>query len=319
MSKSRLEWRVGLFVMIGLVLLAGLVIQFSKGIRLTPKYTIIMRAANVGGMKTKASVLMSGVQVGIVRDIKLGPQGTNVSIWLTIYKEYQIHKDARFLIEQSGFLGDEYVSIRPTENNGPIFGDMDVVEAESPLNMQEVARSAAGFLQRIDETAKKLNGAIADVRKLLLNENTLTNLAVAVDNMRTVSERALNTVDGLNGLVSSNATAFSQSGSNLVYFTTQMNEFSGGLSSLVQTNSPTLNQAVRNIETATATLTNVMIDLQKGQGLAGNLLKNEKLAADVSLIASNMSIASSNLNRLGLWGIMWKKKPPPKDAHEGKR
>src|ERR1041385_7659520 len=317
MSKSRLEWRVGLFVMIGLVLLAGLVIQFSKGIRLTPKYTIIMRAANVGGMKTKASVLMSGVQVGIVRDIKLGPQGTNVSIWLTIYKEYQIHKDARFLIEQSGFLGDEYVSIRPTENNGPIFGDMDVVEAESPLNMQEVARSAAGFLQRIDETAKKLNGAIADVRKLLLNENTLTNLAVAVDNMRTVSERALNTVDGLNGLVSSNATAFSQSGSNLVYFTTQMNEFSGGLSSLVQTNSPTLNQAVRNIETATATLTNVMIDLQKGQGLAGNLLKNEKLAADVSLIASNMSIASSNLNRLGLWGIMWKKKPPPKDAHEG--
>ena len=47
-------------------------------------------------------------------------------------------------------------------------------------------------------------------------------------------------------------------------------------------------------------------------GLAGNLLKNEKLATDVSLIASNLSIVSSNLNRLGLWGIMWKKKPAPK-------
>src|SRR2546423_9090388 len=211
MSKSRLEWRVGLFVVIGLILLAGLVIQFSKGINLAKKYTIIMRAGNVGGLKTKASVLMSGVQVGVVRDITLGPQGTNVSIWLTIYKQYEIHKDARFTIEQSGFLGDEYVAIRPTENAGPIFGDREVVEAESPLNMQEVARSAAGFLQRLEETANKLNGAIADVRKLLLNENTLTNLAVAVDNIRTVSERALNTVDGLNGLVSSNAAAFSES------------------------------------------------------------------------------------------------------------
>src|SRR5947207_15685099 len=110
--------------------------------------------------------------------------------------------------------------------------------------MQEVARSAAGFLQRIEETAKKLNDAIGDVRRLLLNENTLTNLAVAVDNMRTVSEHALGTVDGLNGLLSSNGAAFSQSGSNLVRFTDEMNQFSGGLSSVVETNAPILNRAV---------------------------------------------------------------------------
>src|SRR5947209_9090573 len=107
MSKSRLEWRVGVFVLIGLVLLAGLIINFSKGGHFGPKYTIVMRAANVGGLKKKASVLMSGVQIGVVRDIRLGPQGTNVSIFLTIYNEYRIHKDARFLIEQSGFLGDQ--------------------------------------------------------------------------------------------------------------------------------------------------------------------------------------------------------------------
>jgi len=315
MSKSRLEWRVGLFVLIGLVLLAGLVIQFSKGGNpVAQKYTIKMRAANVGGLKKKAGVLMSGVQVGVVRDILLGPQGTNVTIFLSIYKEYGIHKDARFLIEQSGFLGDQYVAIVPTENKEPEFADGETVNADAPFNMQEVARSAAGFLQRIDETAKKLNSAIVDVRKLLLNENTLTNLAVAVDNMRTVSERALNTVDGLNGLVSSNANAVSQSASNLVYFTSQLNEFSGGLNGLVETNTPTLNRAVQNVETATITLTNVMNDLQRGKGLAGNLLKNEKLASDVSLLASNLNVASSNLNRLGLWGMMWKKKPPPKEG-----
>src|SRR5437660_6849924 len=175
MSKSRVEWRVGLFVLIGLALLAALVIQFSKGMSLLEhKYELKMRAVNVGGLKTKASVLMSGVQVGTVKDIRLGPEGTNVTITLLIYQQYQIHKDARFLIEQSGFLGDEYVAIVPTENKGPIFEPGEHVEAESPLNMQEVARSAAGFLKRLDETATRLNGAIVDVRKMLLNENTLT-------------------------------------------------------------------------------------------------------------------------------------------------
>src|SRR5262249_42945878 len=124
MSKSRLEWRVGVFVLIGLTLVVGPVINFSKGGKfIAKKKNIRMRAANVGGLKKKASVLMSGVQVGVVRDIRLGPQGTNVTIFLSIYQEYKIHKDARFLIEQSGFLGDQYVAIVPTENKGPEFTD----------------------------------------------------------------------------------------------------------------------------------------------------------------------------------------------------
>ncbi len=54
-----------------------------------------------------------------------------------------------------------------------------------------------------------------------------------------------------------------------------------------------------------------MEDVQAGKGLAGSLVKNEQLAADVAQIAYNLSITTSNLNRLGLWGILWKKKVPP--------
>src|SRR6266536_875229 len=110
MSKSRLEWKVGLCVFIALTMLAALLLQFSKGTNLFhPTKMILLRAGNVGGLKTRASVFMAGVQIGSVADIRLGPQGTNVTIWLKIYNEYEIHKDARFAIEQSGFLGDQYV------------------------------------------------------------------------------------------------------------------------------------------------------------------------------------------------------------------
>src|SRR5437867_483124 len=119
---------------------------------LSPAYTLLMRAPNVGGLKTRAQVLMAGVQVGTVSDIKLAPAGTNVTIYLSIYSQYVVHKDARFVIEQSGFLGDQYVAIMPTDNSGPIFQDNetnDTAIAEAPFDMQEVARSAGGFLRRI--------------------------------------------------------------------------------------------------------------------------------------------------------------------------
>jgi phospholipid/cholesterol/gamma-HCH transport system substrate-binding protein len=314
MTKSRLEWKVGLFMFISLVVLAALLLQFSKGINIfRPTKIILLRAPNVGGLKIRAQVLMAGVQVGTVSDIKLGPQGTNVTIWLKIYAQYEIHKDARFALETSGFLGDQYVAILPTKNQGEVFHDQDRADAEAPFNIQEVARSAGSFLRRIEETANRLNDAIADIRRLALNDQTLTNLSVAVGNLRTVSEHAISAVDGLNSLVTSNAPALSTSGSNLVTFSEQLTNFGGDLSQLLATNSPVLNAAVKNIESSTIMLKDLLADVQAGKGLAGNLLQNPVLATNVSLIVSNLSITSSNLNRLGLWGIMWQHKPPKKD------
>ena len=320
MSKSRLEWKVGLFVTVGLILLGALMLQFSKGTTFfRPTYTILLRAANVGGLKMRAQVLMSGVQIGTVSDIRLSPTGTNVTISLRLFSQYRIHKDARFLIEQSGFLGDQYVAILPTLNQGEFFENSDVAETEPPFNMLEVARSARGFIQRVDEAAKNINEAIGDVRRELLNEKTLTNLAVAAGNLRLASERALVTVDNLDGLVASNSPAFANSGSNLVAFSEQMNQFAGTLTSVLNTNTTQINSAVKNIESSTEVLKNVLVELQAGKGLAGSLLKNEALSARVSQIANDLSVTSSNLNRLGLWGILWQHKPPRTNAAAGPR
>src|ERR1039457_338274 len=176
MDKSRLETKVGLFVFIGLALLAALLIQFSKGTSLFHgTYELRLHAGNVGGLKQRAGVLLAGVQVGSVSDIKLANDGKSVTILLNIYKENKIYHDARFVIEQSGFLGDQYVSIIPTENKERLLVSGDEVDCQEPFNLQEVARSAAGFLQRLDETAKKLDAAVTDLRRVVLNDETLTN------------------------------------------------------------------------------------------------------------------------------------------------
>lgn len=321
MSNSKLELKVGVFVLACLAVLGVLLIQFSKGTSLfRPTYTILLKAGNVGGLKPNAGVLMSGVNVGNVKQIKLTPEGTNVVITLKIYREYVIHESARFSIEQSGFLGDQYVAIYPQGNEGAKLGEPGHLEAnvEEPFNMQEVARNAAGFILRIDETARRLNDTISDVRRLVLNEKTLTNLAYSVSQLRQFSDDAETAAQNLNGLVVSNRALLGQSVTNLVVFTDHLDALGGQMQEVVRTNSPQISLAISNVQMSTEELRDLLHEVQMGRGLAGSLMANEPLANNFSLLASNLAVTSSNLNRFGLWRIIRGVKPakpadPPKE------
>ena len=315
MNSSRLEGKVGLFVFIGLALLVALVLQFSKGTSLfRPTYDILLRAGSVGGLKTRAQVLMAGVQVGAVSDIRLAREGKSVLITLTIYRDYQIHKDARFVIEQSGFLGDQYVAILPTENKGDCFGPGDEAKSEAPLDIQEVARSAAGFLTHIDSAATNVNNALNEARATIFSLRALTNLAATFDNFHLVSERSLSIADNVGALVESNRPSINVSVSNLVFFSEEISRSAAAVRELLATNSPEIEVAVHNIESSSVTLKNLLEGVQAGKGLAGKMLENEEIAANVSQIISNLNITTSNLNRLGVWGVLWGHKLPHTNA-----
>jgi ABC-type transporter Mla subunit MlaD len=315
MDKSRLQIKVGMFVLAGLVLLAALIIQFSKSSSLfRGTYEVRLHAANVGGLKQQAAVLLAGVQVGTVAHIQLNEGGTNVTMTLKIYKDYPIFHDARFGIEQSGFLGDQFVAINPTENLPPKLTNGADVYCEAPFNLQEVARAASGFIQRIDETAKKLNASVTDLQRVVLNEATLTNFAVAIGNARTFSEQAIGTVNDINSIIATNAAQVSVAVSNAVVFSQDLTHLAVDADNLLATNGAEISVAVNNVKSSTETLRKLTDDLQSGRGLAGTLLQNEQLATNVQDIAENLSVTTSNLNRLGLWGILWAHKPPATNA-----
>jgi len=315
MEKSHQEIKVGLFVLVGLVLLAVLLLQFSKSTSIfRGTYELRLHASNVGGLKERASVLLAGVQVGTVSGIELAPDGKSVTILLRVYKDYKIYHDARFVIQQSGFLGDQYVAVIPTINQLPVWTNGADVDCEAPFNLQETARAAAGFIQRIDETAQKLDAAVSDVRRLLLNTETLTNLSAAVGNLRDFSEQATNMVANINLLVATNGEQVDLAVSNVVFFSQDLIHLSDDARGVVSTNGAEISAAVKNIETSTETLKTLMDDLQSGKGLVGTLLKNEQLSTNVQAVAANLAIATSNLNQLGLWHFLWHHELPPTNA-----
>lgn len=310
MNPSRFALKVGLFVFVGLVLLAGLLLLFSKGTSfLDSGYDLRLRAHNVGGLKPRAQVLMSGVQIGRVADIQLAPDGKSVVLTLRIRPQYKIFRDARFVLQQSGFLGDQYVGIIVTKNEGDTFAPGEEAKAEAPLDMQEVARSAAALLVNIDVATTNVNAALTDARHTILSATALTNLSETFKEFHEVTLRSLTVMEHLDALVETNRQSVNLLLSNLLVFSERINQSSGSFNDLVATNAPDINTAVRNIATSSATLKDLLAEVQNGNGLAGKLLVNGDVAANVSLIVSNLSITTSNLNRLGLWNILWEHKP----------
>jgi phospholipid/cholesterol/gamma-HCH transport system substrate-binding protein len=313
MNQSRLELKVGLFVLFCLAVFAALLIQFSKGtILFRPTYIITLDASNIGGLRPRASVLLSGVQVGTVSEIKLSNEGTNVAIYLKIYSQYVIRDDARFVIEQSGFLGDQFVAIYPDLNKGTPFASRPdaIAHAQEPFNLQEVARSAAGFIKHLDETAAKLDAAINDVRRDVLNERTLTNLAFTVDTLERVSVNAGTVVDNINSLIISNGGPAGIAVSNLLTFSERLNTFAQSAQSILDTNQPQINLAISNLQVSTAQLTNLLAEVRSSKGLAGTLINDPALAHNVSDLVSNLDASAGYLRSNGLWHFLWKPKLP---------
>jgi hypothetical protein len=128
--------------------------------------------------------------------------------------------------------------------------------------------------------------------------------------MKMFTEQALDTVKDINSIVNTNGAQVGIAASNAVLFSTELIQLADSARNVLATNSANIELATKNIADTTATFKQLAADLQAGKGLAGAVLHNPELATNLQDMAANLSVTSSNLNRLGIWGIMWSHKPP---------
>ena len=315
MEQKRLQVKVGVFVVFGLALMASLMIWFSKGTSLFRRtYELHLHTVNVGGLKPDAGVLLAGVPVGNVSSTKLAPDGKSVTVNLQIYNSCKIYHDARFAIEQSGFLGDQYVAIIPTQNTLPCWTNGSDVSCEPPFSLLEISRTATSFMQSINDIAGKLDASVTDLRRVVLNPETFSNFTAAVDNLHAVSLEARGTFGRIDEVIAANGAEFSTAVSNVVFFSGQMIQLANNAQNLVTTNGPDVTAAIKNLESSTEVLRELANDAQSGKGVAGIMFENGPAATNVQVLAENLAVASSNLNRFGLWHFLWHREPPPTNA-----
>ena len=119
-GDSALEFKVGIFVAIGLAMIAGFVVEFGRlGEGFKTYYDVTVRFKDASGLLKGSDVLFSGAKIGRVSGLPrlLRDTGQGVAVPLRIYDYVKIPKESKFTVGSSGLLGDRFVNV--TMPSGP--------------------------------------------------------------------------------------------------------------------------------------------------------------------------------------------------------
>ena len=319
--KTKTEWKVGMFIAITLVIAVLLVLNFAKGISpLTKTYSLNLTTKNVDGIVRNAVVMMAGVPVGKVFKINLNTDKSEVTITVLIEEEYQIREGSKFHIETAGFLGDKYIGIIPTtDHSKSMLSDGATVPCEESFDLMRVARSTSGVVNQLNTATSQITNIIDRIDSKLLDEQTLTDLASGLRNLRDISENASKTIASIDLLITTNTPPIQAAIGNVVEFSEELKTAGGELRSIIDTNRMVLNESMKNIKDSTESLNKLITAAERGEGLAGKLFADEELAENVVTLSSNLNEVSAKLNRRGLWSVLWEDKKKKTEEREAEK
>lgn len=118
-SQRLIESFVGIFLILAIVSLSVLAFKVSGLTSLFPikSYQVTAVFDDIGGLKVRAPVKMSGVQIGEVTGIQLDPVSFKAVVTIQIAQDFKkIPDDSSASILTAGLLGDNYIAIAPMYN-----------------------------------------------------------------------------------------------------------------------------------------------------------------------------------------------------------
>ena len=151
MDNSRLmEISVGVFVALGLASLLMLAMKVANLAELSAPSGYEVRAYfdNIGGLKVRSPVKMSGVVVGRVAAIHFDPARYKAVVTLRIEQAYdRIPTDTAANIYTAGLLGEQYVGLEPGGEESSLKSGSEITLTQSAVVMEKAIQE---FLYKKD-------------------------------------------------------------------------------------------------------------------------------------------------------------------------
>ena len=267
-KESGYTWKLGMFVIIGLVLFIATIYLIGKQKNLFGStFRLNAQFKTVSGLKVGSNVRFAGINVGTVDEISLITD-TSVEVHLLIKKDVQkfIKTDATVGIGSDGLMGDKVITIMPGTFTSNLVKDNDVVQSRKAIEMEDVMSSVktsvdnAGIITaQLALFSYKMNNNKGVLSKLLIDQEFAQNIKNTLAHLETSSNE-------------------------FAIFTAKMNNGKGALSKLVSDEKfgKTLDSKMANLQAGTKGLSDNM-EAAKHNFLLKGFFKKKKKAADKKL------------------------------------
>ena len=283
MTERSNNLRVGIFVAIGLLAIALMVVYFGRfGESVRGYYRIRVEYPNASGIYKGASVLLAGAKIGSVENNPvILPEMDGVYVTLRIFEEVHIPSAAQFTIGSSGLLGDRFIQIvlgKDAKSSAPIQPGA-VVQGKGESGIGDVTESAAALLSDIQEAVGNINKVAQKLNNDVFKETSIANLNATLSSLKETSASFADASKKISGVV----------------------EKAEGAVETGQQTFASAKSAADELKKAIADARSLIQQAKQGRGALGVLLSDREMA-------ENLKALVANLRRNG---VLWYKDRPP--------
>lgn len=141
MNSKKIDFSVGIFVLVGLLAIIYMAVQIGGSRFLgsdTQRVTAIF--SNIGGLSSGSNIMIAGVKIGTVGPITLNQDTLKAEVELRLNAEIELFDDATAAIKTNGLIGDKYIAIYPgtpdlgLELTGPIVDTEPAIDIEGLIS-----------------------------------------------------------------------------------------------------------------------------------------------------------------------------------------
>jgi phospholipid/cholesterol/gamma-HCH transport system substrate-binding protein len=313
-QRKQLTWtelRVGLFVLVGLSVLAAGIFYVTSvgGGPLSPKYRLTTYLPEAAQLVRGAPVRVDGVEVGNVESIRLLPRtaakapdrNKSIEVVMRVDRGYQTYilTDSVASLVTEGLLGNRYVNITRGFTGTPV-PDGGVIPGTEEKAMKEVVARSAEVLGNLEALSTEVRDLIAGVQegrgslgKLLNDDQAYTHLNSILakgDAMMTGIREGQGT---LGKLVSSDEmyTKVDKGLDNVNVMLADVRAGKGTLGKLIY--DPTLYDQAKEAMTNGNTM---IKDARAGKGSLGKFVTDDTLYNKLRDTSSSLASATAKLN-----------------------
>ena len=141
MQSKTLEITVGLFVALGLAALVMLAMKVSNlsDYGGGETYRLTARFDNIGGLKVRSPVMVAGVRIGQVSEVRVDHDTYEAVVSLDIYRRYDnLPVDTSASIFTAGLLGEQYLALEPVGEEKVLRDGDEIKLTQSAMVLEQV-------------------------------------------------------------------------------------------------------------------------------------------------------------------------------------
>jgi len=187
-GKTKMEFKVGIFVFIGVFILVFFVLSIGGFKTWVSGYRFGINFHFVNGVKVGAPVRFAGVDVGEVKRIQLNflPQENRMNIRLDVWVKdiVRIPIDSTVWVNTLGLLGEKYIEIIPGKDYAHCLKAHDALAGTDPMPLHVVFRSAENILSNLDAGLAMIKNKEGSLGKLIYDDTIYNELQALVTDIR---------------------------------------------------------------------------------------------------------------------------------------